>query len=248
VDVIRDGILDIVFVTGSGNVYAVYQDGTDIAGFPVMLNAYFTCPPLAADIDGDNHYELILQSYLNSIYILNNNGTAVTGFPFPNIYNGATPATLTDLDADGKYEIVCGYSNGILVVKLRRTVGDMDAWTTYRGGLSRQGSFAAACYVGNDEPLDIDRLALDSNYPNPFNPETTLRFSLSKADPQARLIIYNSKGQRVKTMLSGNAAKGSHSLVWNGKDDNGVAVASGVYFYRLQTDGKTLSRKMLLLK
>jgi hypothetical protein len=86
-----------------------------------------------------------------------------------------------------------------------------------------------------------------SNYPNPFNPETKISFSLSQAS-QVGITIFNTKGQKIKQLYSGNLASGAHNLIWNGTDNIGNAVASGVYFYRLRTKQGTVSRKMLLVK
>jgi flagellar hook assembly protein FlgD len=88
---------------------------------------------------------------------------------------------------------------------------------------------------------------LYSNYPNPFNPSTTIRFSLAQA-MKASLRIYNSRGQLVNTLLDAALPAGQHSLVWNGKDCFGRDVASGVYFYRLSAGSRVMHRKMLLLK
>lgn len=90
-----------------------------------------------------------------------------------------------------------------------------------------------------------------SNYPNPFNPETTIRFQLEKT-ADISLAIYNIQGQLVKTLTSGEKAAGSHQVRWNGADQQGVAVAGGVYIYKLQINDETQSaqivRKMLLIK
>ncbi|MCK9333689.1 MAG: T9SS type A sorting domain-containing protein [Candidatus Cloacimonetes bacterium] len=88
---------------------------------------------------------------------------------------------------------------------------------------------------------------LNPNYPNPFNPETTISFDMPKAG-QAKLDIYNVKGQLVKSLFNGSAPFGKTSMVWNGTDSNGRAVTSGVYFYRLSTEGHSETRKMMLMK
>jgi flagellar hook assembly protein FlgD len=89
---------------------------------------------------------------------------------------------------------------------------------------------------------------LEANYPNPFNPTTNISFSLP-AEAEIKLNIYNIKGQKVKTLSNSVYPQGNHNVVWNGRDDNGQPVGSGVYFYRLHVDGKTLAtRKCLLLK
>lgn len=90
-------------------------------------------------------------------------------------------------------------------------------------------------------------LALHSIYPNPFNPSTTINFSLPKTAP-VKLVIYNIRGQKVKDLLNESLECGSHSVVWNGRDDGNRPVASGIYFVRLEQSGVTKISKMMLMK
>jgi len=90
--------------------------------------------------------------------------------------------------------------------------------------------------------------SLISNYPNPFNPETTISFSFIKSTEYAEIVIYNIKGEKVKFFSFEHLTAGIHSIVWNGKDDNDRVVSSGVYFYQLKTDQFVQSRKMILMK
>lgn len=85
------------------------------------------------------------------------------------------------------------------------------------------------------------------NYPNPFKPETRIRFSLAK-NQSAHLSIYNVKGQKVRDLKNGNLPSGLHEVTWNGTDDNGVHLSSGFYFYKLETSEGTVMKKMLMLK
>jgi hypothetical protein len=93
-------------------------------------------------------------------------------------------------------------------------------------------------------PLTYD---LKQNYPNPFNPSTTIQYSIPKTE-QVELIIYTITGEKVKTMVSDKVEAGHHSIQWNGDNDQGRSVASGVYIYRIKTKGFTRSMKMLFLK
>jgi flagellar hook assembly protein FlgD len=88
---------------------------------------------------------------------------------------------------------------------------------------------------------------LYANYPNPFNPTTTISFSLP-AEENIEVAIYNIKGQKVKTLYSGIAEEGKHTVIWNGKDENEKSVSSGIYFYKLKAGKQEMTRKMLLLK
>ena len=89
--------------------------------------------------------------------------------------------------------------------------------------------------------------ALHDNFPNPFNPTTTIAFSLAH-ESNVKLVIYNMLGQRIRTLVNGKHAPGSHSVVWNGRDDQGRMVSSGVYFYRLQAGRFIETRRMVLVE
>lgn len=89
---------------------------------------------------------------------------------------------------------------------------------------------------------------LNANYPNPFNPTTTISFSIP-ADSKVGVSIYNVKGQKVKTLVNDELEQGHHKIVWDSKDNSGKSVSSGVYFYKLNVNGKDKAvRKCLLLK
>ena len=87
---------------------------------------------------------------------------------------------------------------------------------------------------------------LDQNYPNPFNPGTVVSYQLAR-DVPVRLDIYNSVGQRVRTLVDAWKTAGSHATVWDGRDDSGASLASGVYIYRLEAGDFSDSRKMVLI-
>jgi len=89
--------------------------------------------------------------------------------------------------------------------------------------------------------------ALHGNYPNPFNPETVISFSLGVAG-FVSIDIYNVRGQKVRSLVSGVFGTGVHSVVWNGLDETGRSVGSGVYFYRMVSGDYSGVKKMLLLK
>jgi hypothetical protein len=97
---------------------------------------------------------------------------------------------------------------------------------------------------GDDTPAET---ALQGNYPNPFNPSTTISYGLSQ-DSWVSLRVYNSLGQEVATLVNQFQHAGTKSAVWNGRNNSGATVASGIYIYRLTTDNVVLSEKMLFMK
>ena len=99
----------------------------------------------------------------------------------------------------------------------------------------------------NDSPTLV-KPVLHNNFPNPFNPETTISFSLP-SESDVEVIVYNVKGQKVKTLANDVYDKGHHTVIWKGTDDFGKKTSSGVYFYQFKVNGKSKSvKKCLLLK
>ncbi len=109
------------------------------------------------------------------------------------------------------------------------------------------GTEAYASDESQGIPLQPVSYALEQNYPNPFNPATTIRYSLAKKS-QVVLEIYNTLGQRVRTLSSGVQSTGEYSLVWDGSSDTGGHVASGVYFYRLRAGEYSAVRKLVMIR
>ena len=95
------------------------------------------------------------------------------------------------------------------------------------------------------EPL---LFTLQGNYPNPFNPSTTIQFSLASAE-KVNLSIYSVAGQKIRELVTNTEmTPGIHHVLWDGHDDLGKPVSSGVYLSRLETGGKALTGRMLLMK
>ena len=122
---------------------------------------------------------------------------------------------------------------------------------------------AAVDYAGNmseKKVLDVDVTKMDEprptplttalvgNAPNPFNPSTTIRYQLHQ-DARISIVVYNLLGQPVRTLVAGGMAAGVHTVTWDGLDETGLHVSSGVYLYVLSTDtGHRDVRRMLLVR
>ncbi|MDP8231743.1 MAG: FlgD immunoglobulin-like domain containing protein [Candidatus Zophobacter franzmannii] len=118
------------------------------------------------------------------------------------------------------------------------------------------GSYNRSAFINTmDAPLGLlddsnpieDNLRSLTNYPNPFNPKTTISFNLTVGD-KVELIIFNVRGQRVKELLNDDMKQGTNTVVWDGTDDYGNNISSGVYFFRVTTSDEGHSRKILLMK
>lgn len=112
-------------------------------------------------------------------------------------------------------------------------------------------------YIDNFQPSSLNRPAgetaqphefkLVGNFPNPFNLSTTIRFSLSSVG-LTELTIYTMTGQKVCDLVSRRMEAGVHSIVWDGHDQDGKPVSSGIYISQLKTEGKVETRRMTLVK
>ena len=92
-----------------------------------------------------------------------------------------------------------------------------------------------------------DNVELTGNYPNPFNPSTTIRFGLPE-DGNVKITIYSINGQKVITLAEGSYSKGYHEIKWNGINSTGNSVSNGIYIYELKTGNQRLIKKMVFAK
>jgi hypothetical protein len=127
--------------------------------------------------------------------------------------------------------------NNFVVLGFTHSTGSADFWLL-RLGLETDI---------NNNYLPDNRIFVN-NFPNPFNPSTTISFSIPE-DSKVELYVCNIKGQRVKTLVNSNLYIGKHTFTWNGNDESGKTLSSGIYFYKLNVNGKTEAvKKCLLLK
>ena len=198
----------------------------------------------AGDVDGDGRPDFMVGASGASPGGLTNAGSAF-------LYSGAaggllfqknglageqlgySVAVAGDVSGDGKADFLIG-------VPYADPAGNFDA------GSALVYSMVATDVPGGSRNRPTE-FQLSQNYPNPFNPTTTIRYYLPKAQ-KVTLEIFNLLGQHLKVLVDGDEAAGEHSLTWDGTDEKGVALPSGIYFYRLR--GKELSemKQMTYLK
>jgi flagellar hook assembly protein FlgD len=108
-------------------------------------------------------------------------------------------------------------------------------------------SVTVVVVTGKSESLLPDAFSLSQNYPNPFNPETVIKYALPE-DCHVELTIYNLLGQKVKTLVNQYQEAGYKMVHWNGRDDEGNEIASGVLFYKIKSPKYSETKKMVLLR
>ncbi len=225
------------------------------------------------DIDGDKRMDIpmiVVDPNANNEPI----GMAVRGgdkfdvlwqFPFPaehkeNILKGFFG--FVDANGDGEKEAILGENLAVTLDGTVHTIADNFVTLDVNDvdgdgvediiGLNTTDSTVVvygnmtATSVGDYNPAAI-HFQLFQNYPNPFNPSTTISYSVAAAG-DVQLKIYNPLGQLVRTLFSGQKGAGEYTLTWDGRDDGGRLLSSGLYFYRLQVGEAVQSRRMLFLK
>ena len=203
----------------------------------------------------DNYIEISLDNRISQIELTDIDGDNDNDLIWVRrSYNGSTPySSIEVLENPGS---ICLWQKTVLIDeekgRFKMAIGDIDLDGTDDILYVNHETQSLYCIRNNsftsilDENSEIHYTKLHGNYPNPFNPETKIDFSLAKTG-NAELTIYNIKGQRVKTLINDHIEAGNHSVVWNGKDGKGADVSSGVYFYRLKTADGVQNGKMLLL-
>ena len=177
---------------------------------------------------------------LNDFDVLGAFGTSRTEMSYTTAMS-ANGAVLSNVNGSATV-LLCGFSMAEVRDDELNGVSDRakffrDAYVFTGAGPSAQPTGAGPVYTNN----------LSQNYPNPFNPQTTIAFSV-KNRVNVRLAVYDVNGALVRTLVNSSQAAGPHEMKWDGRDDRGAAVASGVYFYRLRTGDFTSTKKMVLLK
>lgn len=114
-------------------------------------------------------------------------------------------------------------------------------------GLLRESNDDMSLEEKPDADLLPENFELKQNYPNPFNPDTRIDFTIPEAQ-NVKLEVFNSNGQKVRTLIDGYLTAGEHTVEWNATDESGEKVASGIYLYRLTWGDFSTSKKMTLLK
>ena len=368
VDLDGDGARDIVFgtkndATGTKRLMALRHDGTDLPGFPRVVNGAVNCDISAGDLDGNGQRELVFYDNWRYLYAVRSDGTDYPGFPrlMPYTSSGewVTSPALADLDDDGWLEIIytpnaTGLSSKVVVVSTKTTdgtsgqvkagwpvdlpgsseaspvVGDLDGdtvpeivqgigggdvgapynlyvyhadgtpmngfpitlsgpvrtspvitdldgdldvdlvyagwdfklhvwdlpfahnaaqafWPTYKGNMKRDGVLSSPGVAPVDgAAVPAAPLALDLPWPNPFNPSVSVRLYVA-ATREVRLAVHDVRGRRVRSLYDGPLAAGWRTVVWDGQDDGGRAVASGVYFLRAEGAGAGVATRKLVL-
>jgi subtilisin family serine protease len=244
-DVNNDGTKEIIVIGAAGIVNVLTPTGANLPNTPININQAVECTPTVARFDGDNYAGIIFGDTNGFLHSVRVDGNESANFPIDINGNIKVSAALSDIDQDGDFDIVIPNDASYFVIDVKRPIQEME-WPCYLGGWNRAGNiYQYTPNVDDSTPALTTRLA--GNYPNPFNPSTMISFELAEASP-ASIEIFNQKGQMVRTLVNSSLPAGHYQMEWNGTDDHGNNVGSGVYYYRMRSGKFSSTRKMVLMK
>lgn len=160
------------------------------------------------------------------------------------ILNGMVFSTSTDTYI--QYNWIA--KNVFLVASAQSQNGETNPNFTDAQSFGRLDSLKTAPTTRVEDTVALSSgFALVQNYPNPFNPETVIKYQ-TRSDGPVELVVYNLAGEKVRVLVNDVRPAGNYEARWNGTDDRGHRVSSGMYVYRLKSENLTLAKKMVLLK
>jgi len=246
VDLFNNGSPKLIFGDATGNLFVKNIDFSDVPGFPVATGSLFEISPVFATLDRDIHKSIIFGDNNGYLHIIRSNGQYATGYPIHLNQRDLRGAAWIGWLNNDNASIFLVNPSSILCIDTKIPISG-SFWNSYRANIGN-----TACFNDQRTPNkdDVDLLltnALQQNYPNPFNPNTIIKFSL-KSESMVNVSIYNIKGQIINTLVNEIKKPGDHKIMWNGENSNNNKVASGLYFYKIETIEFRDVKKMILLK
>lgn len=236
VDMDGDRDLDLVVGNEDGNLFYYENVGSQTEPDWQEVDNYFggidvgsNCVPTLGDYDDDGDFDLFTGDLFRELQYFEHDGdnwienTSIAGDL--TVGQNAAPA-LGDLDGDGDLDLTVGNYDGTFNYFMNETITSLDP----DPAVPTPAAFSV-------QPA----------YPNPFNPTTTLGFSLPAAG-KVVITVFDISGTRIRSLVNQEYAPGQHRVRWDSRNDRNELVGTGIYFIRVQTDGMTQTRKVMLLK
>ena len=248
-DINDDGSVELLF-TGYDDILHVWNpiDGVELDGWPFDMGSNSLTEPLTADLDNDGDLEIIAAIKNGLVFIFHHDGTPYNNAPFNLAGSIESSPAVGDLDGDGDYEIAFGTTAGLEVIDIKDDKGDRLSWNMHRGNLERTGSLGMTLVSIQDGELAIPKqFAVSPNYPNPFNPTTSIDIQIAQSS-KLLVQVFDARGRLINTLINNDIDAGYYHVMWNGKDSKGYDMSTGVYFISVASGVDRNTQKIILLK
>ena len=248
-DIDDNGSMDLLFAGEDGYLYAWDPIANlEPDGWPIELGAPGISEPIVVDMDNDGDLEVMCVSSSNEVHFYHHTGTYYDNFPYISQDSIFSIPAVGDLDNDGDNEIIVGTLSDLRVIDIAQQSGHRYTWSSYRGNNHRDGYFDISfASTSLSEEITPSEYVLNDNYPNPFNPITRFSYSLPK-NTEVKITIHDINGRIVRTLLNETQDVGNKLITWNARNETGVPVATGIYFYKIEAGDFRQTKKMVLLK
>lgn len=242
----NNGNKEICFIDQPGGVHILDQSGNYPPNFPTNVGSTVESTPVIVDMDNNGTPDIVFGDDAGDIHSIDITGNETFMFPV-NLGNPVkVPPAVGYADDDGDIEILVPNQSAYYLLDYKGTSGSVH-WANFKRNPQRTGNGFDATSAVEPELVPSFANELNKNYPNPFNPDTNISFSI-KEDGFVSMKVYNTRGQLVRTLISENLQEGVHFTSWNGKDNSNKSVSSGIYFYKMDSKNYSSIRKMILLK
>ena len=242
-DLDNNGQIDLLFMSSENDqpnhsMLHVFDPSnqSELLGWPISINAMSKGEIIVSDIDNDGELEILITDLSGRVHIYNNNGLSYVNFPFIGEDSIQSTLSIGDLDNDNDFELIFGTSKNLEVIDIQDEKGSRYSWNMFRANLHRTGYFnSALATVDVQDSYYPKYYSLSDNFPNPFNPSTTINYNLSEKG-FVDFSIYDIVGRKVVTLVNDIKTHGSHSITWDGLNENGSKLVQGCTFINLRLE------------
>jgi len=247
-DIDGDGDWEIFFGSNVKKIFGIDHEGNSLSGWPQEGTSAFKSAPVFADLNGSGQPAIIAATSNGTLYAWGTAGNLMDSFPISLQGTVDGSFAVTDIDADGDLEITVGASSSLAVIDIKTDAGNGEYWSMYRLNSTRSGNRSdLVMAVEDSRPVLPEKFTVNANYPNPFNPVTTIRYDLPE-QTFVSITIHDLLGRNLRTLVEELQDAGHKSVVWDATDANGRAVSSGIYLLRVKAGTKSAVQKMMYLK
>ena len=248
-DINDDGSNELLFVGYDDKIH-VWNPMTEseLDGWPFDMGTNALSCPVTADLDNDGDLEIVTATKSGTIYIFHHDGSIFNNFPYTVPGNIETTPAIGKLDNDDDFEIVFGTTSGLQVIDIKSASGPRSSWKLHRGNMARTGLYdGTLTSIESKDHVLPDKFIVSQNYPNPFNPSTTIDIHFPESN-NLIVSIFDVTGRLINTLVNNKLEAGLYSVEWNGKDQNGRLVPTGVYIMKVFSGHNVSTQKLAFMK